>query len=90
MAKVRIKMNPRGIEAILKGAAPHTQRIADRVAASVVQAVGTIDGQMVDPQRYDEPTKQRARSAVVLTHPSAKGRLAARDAADAALRVAGE
>lgn len=88
---MKIRLNHDGMRRILmQEAAPICARIADRVAATTIALVGGVDGQPVDARRFDEPTGQRARSAVLFTHPTAAGRRAAREAAEAALRVSGE
>jgi hypothetical protein len=51
---------------------------------------GTVDGKAVETNRYDEPTSQRARSSIVITHATAAGRQAGNEVAEAALRIAGE
>ena len=90
MAVTRVVINRANLQAILKrDTAPHLKRLADRVAASAVGQAGQIDGEGVTAKRYDQPTPNRARSAIVLHHPTPAGRKAARAAALAAMRTAG-
>lgn len=86
-----IRLNDAGLRRILTvEAAPVVARIADRVAASIESMAGDVDGRGVETNRYDEPTSQRARSAIVITHPTPAGRRAGSEVAEAALRIAGE
>lgn len=90
MSRVRIKINRAGYERILKVAsAPVVKTIADRIAASTESLAGMPGGKAPTVTRYDETTSERARSAIVLTHPTPAGRQAANDAALAAMKVAG-
>lgn len=90
MAKVRTKLNVAGIRRILQvDSQPVIDRIASRVAGSVTASVGMIDGHGVDAMQDAQVGKQRYRRAVVLKHPSAKGRAAANRAAETAIRNAG-
>ena len=86
----RLKLNHANLRRILVvDAAPHTQRIADRIASSASSLAGTPDGTSITVKRDDGTTGRRARSAVSVTHRTAAGRRAAREAALSAMRVAG-
>jgi len=87
---MRLKLDRAALKRILEvDCAPHTKRIADRIAESAAGLAGTPDGRRITVIRDDGSTGQRARSAVIVTHPSAAGRRAAREAALAAMRVSG-
>jgi hypothetical protein len=49
-------------------------RIADELANSAAGAAGVIHGHSVVMRREDEPTPKRARSAIIVSHPTPKGR----------------
>ena len=86
-----LTINQAGLDRILTvEAAPVVKRIADRVAASIESMAGTVDGKGVETNRYDEVGSNRARSAIVITHPTSAGRRAGNEVAEAALRIAGE
>lgn len=89
----RVKLNPAGIRRVLEvEAAPHVQRLAERVRASTTAAAGTVDGSPVVVERHDNdsPSSERYRVGLVVRHPTAQGRKAGNDAALAALKVVGE
>jgi len=68
-------------------AAPHVARIADRIAASIVALAGQPDGRSVRVVRDNQIGAGRARSAIILAHPTPGGRRAANAAAKAATRL---
>jgi hypothetical protein len=88
---MKLRINHAGMRQILTSeAAPVAARIADRVAASAEALAGSVDGEPVQATRHDEIGRSRARSSVILTHPTDAGRRAGRDAATAAVQIAGE
>lgn len=89
---MRVKVNAAGLRQILQvESGPLVRQVAGRVEGSISAAVGQVDGHGVTINRHDNDaaTGSRYRAALVLTHPSAKGRQAANDAAQAALKIAG-
>lgn len=70
-------------------AAPLVAQIADRIARSVETLAGSVSGVPVRVTRDDGVGDARARSAVIATHPTDKGRQAARDALAQALQISG-
>lgn len=85
-----IQINKKNLARILKkGAAPATSRLADRIAVSAQNMAGQVNGRPITVIRDDDPTPTRARSAIIVTHPTDAGRAAARKAAEAAMKVAG-
>jgi hypothetical protein len=85
-----VKTNKAALRAILRiNAEPTLKAIADRVANSTENLTGPVDGRHPTVTRYDERGPARARSVVVVHHPSADGRAAAQRAAEASLRIAG-
>lgn len=86
----RLKLNHANLRRILMvDAAPEVQRLADRIAQSASSLAGTPNGKPITVKRDDGTTGQRARSAVIVSHPTAAGRSAAREAALSAMKVAG-
>lgn len=88
----KVKANPRGLRQILTvESQPLVTQLASRIEGSISTAVGQVDGRGVEIDRHDnaDPGQARFRVALVLKHPTAKGRQAANRAADAALRIAG-
>ena len=63
--------------------------LADRIATTAESLAGSPDGHPVVMTRYDEATSERARSAIVVSHPTPAGRQAGKDALVAAMEVAG-
>lgn len=87
---MRLQLNRANLKRILEvDCAPHTKRIADRIAESAAGLAGTPGGRRITVTRDDGSTGRRARSAVIVSHPTAEGRRAAREAALAAMRVSG-
>lgn len=85
-----LKINKRSLDRIMKvDAAPAVKQVADRIAASAAGLAGQVDGRGINVIRDDGQTTERARSAIIVTHPTPAGRAAARKAAEAAFRVAG-
>lgn len=85
-----LTVNKKNLARILRyDAAPATSRLADRIAVSARNMAGQVNGRPINVIRDDDPTPTRARSAVIVTHPTDAGRAAARKAAEAAMRVAG-
>jgi hypothetical protein len=85
-----IKLNATGVDQILKvEAAPMIKAIADRIANTAESVAGSPSGHRVVMTRYDEPTPERARSAIVVSHSTSAGRQAGIDALKAAMKVAG-
>lgn len=85
-----LKINKRSLDRIMKvDAAPVVKREADRIAASASGLAGQVNGRGITVIRDDGQTPERARSAIIFTHPTPSGRAAARKAAEAAFRLSG-
>ena len=62
-------------------------RVADEMANSAAGAAGSVHGHPVVMRREDEPTPTRARSAIIVSHPTPKGRAAGNKALAALLKA---
>ena len=62
-------------------------KVADELARSAAGAAGSVHGHPVVMRREDEPTPTRARSAIIVSHPTPKGRAAGNKALAALLKA---
>lgn len=62
-------------------------KVADELARSAAGAAGSVHGHAVVMRREDEPTPTRARSAIIVSHPTPKGRAAGNKALAALLKA---
>lgn len=78
-----VKANNDGIVEILQSAEVRTEvsRIADQIGQQIVNATGEVDGRAVTARREHDSTKTRVREAILLLHPSPRGRKAAAETA---------
>ena len=83
MAKVQVKLHAAAMRAVLTSdVAPAIRDATSRIAAGAAGAAGVVNGSPVEMDTDFGVTSsgRRYRGAIILHHPTPKGRQAARDA----------